>query len=69
MTQERSALDVLTDFLMSWDIEDYGSRYTAQRAIEALEAAGFLVVSCRAIERPTVIDGTVVGEVTTGEKE
>jgi len=35
---------VLKDFLLEWDIEDYGTEYTVQRMIETLIAEGYKIV-------------------------
>jgi len=35
---------VLKDFLLEWDIEDYGTEYTVQRMIETLMAEGYKIV-------------------------
>ena len=38
-------IDVVTDFLMSWDIDEHGSRYTALRLLETITDAGYKIVS------------------------
>lgn len=38
------AEEVLTEFLMNWEIDDYGTNHTVRRMIEHLEWAGFRIV-------------------------